>query len=225
MRVANEVYKEIKMDWDNITFPLKEGSPVSLDGVVSNDGDAIGLVPQTITKEPLIKSIWILVGGDVDLAEVEEAFGDSLEDAAKSNMNGLRFWLDDGTVYNAKELPSVTADDNGDVLTVVEGAWAKATPSGGGGTFVVHGEYNDVTSKVTLDKTWKEIHDALVDGKIPILAPDSESDYTTIGYIYATTMNSLESYAVYGFVIDAGSLVTFEYETNSEDGYPTAAEE
>ena len=28
-------------------------------------------------------------------------------------------------------LPAVTADDNGDVLTVVEGAWAKATPSGG----------------------------------------------------------------------------------------------
>lgn len=27
-------------------------------------------------------------------------------------------------------LPDVTADDNGDVLTVVEGAWAKKTPSG-----------------------------------------------------------------------------------------------
>lgn len=26
------------------------------------------------------------------------------------------------------ELPAVTSDDNGDVLTVVSGAWAKATP-------------------------------------------------------------------------------------------------
>lgn len=31
------------------------------------------------------------------------------------------------------ELPVVSATDNGDVLTVVEGAWAKAAPSGGGG--------------------------------------------------------------------------------------------
>lgn len=30
-------------------------------------------------------------------------------------------------LQNAIELPSVTADDDGDVLTVVEGAWAKAT--------------------------------------------------------------------------------------------------
>ena len=29
-------------------------------------------------------------------------------------------------------LPAVTSDDNGDVLTVVSGAWAKAQPSGGG---------------------------------------------------------------------------------------------
>lgn len=44
------------------------------------------------------------------------------------------------------ELPVVTADDNGDVLTVVEGAWAKSAPSGGGGllvetTFVDVSEY------------------------------------------------------------------------------------
>lgn len=30
------------------------------------------------------------------------------------------------------ELPKVTSSDNGDVLTVVEGKWAKAAPSGGG---------------------------------------------------------------------------------------------
>lgn len=33
-------------------------------------------------------------------------------------------------------LPSVTSDDNGDVLTVVNGEWAKAAPSGGGVTVI-----------------------------------------------------------------------------------------
>lgn len=35
------------------------------------------------------------------------------------------------------ELPVVSATDNGDVLTVVEGAWAKAAPSGGGSNVLV----------------------------------------------------------------------------------------
>lgn len=50
-------------------------------------------------------------------------------------------------------LPAVTAADNGDVLTVVNGAWDKATPSGGG-VLVVN------VNNGALDKTWQEIHDA-----------------------------------------------------------------
>lgn len=34
-------------------------------------------------------------------------------------------------------LPEVTSDDNGDVLTVVNGAWSKAQPSGGDGGLVI----------------------------------------------------------------------------------------
>ena len=141
MRVSNGVYKPLKIDWANITFPLKEGSPVSLAGVVANNGNAIGLVPHIYTEEPLMKSIYVLVGGDVDLAEIEEAFGTSLATAAKANMNGLRFWKADGTVDDSADnsLPSVTAEDNGDVLTVVDGAWAKATPSGGGTWVLLYG--------------------------------------------------------------------------------------
>lgn len=46
---------------------------------------------------------------------------------------------------NSGGLPSVTSDDNGDVLTVVEGAWAKAAPSGGGVVFLpveIVGDYD-----------------------------------------------------------------------------------
>lgn len=34
------------------------------------------------------------------------------------------------TAAGTSELPKVTASDNGDVLTVVSGKWAKAAPSG-----------------------------------------------------------------------------------------------
>ena len=211
MKVSNEVYKKLKIDWANITFPLKEGSPVSLAGVVANNGNAIGLVPQTITKEPLIKSIYILAGGDVDLAEIEETFGTSLETAAKANMSGLRFWKADGTVDDSADnsLPSVTADDDGDVLTVVSGAWAKTTPSGGGGSFVITATTEDDVT--TLDKTWQEIYDALADGK------------------YCVIVESAENYATQTFVPTAldggGSYMIFAsediYSASSASGYPS----
>ena len=39
--------------------------------------------------------------------------------------------VNNGSIGGGNSLPKVTASDNGDVLTVVEGAWAKATPSAG----------------------------------------------------------------------------------------------
>ena len=65
----------------------------------------------------------------------------TLVEALKSG--GIGYTEADGTVHKisgdyvegggggGSDLPEVTADDNGDVLTVVSGAWAKAAPSGG----------------------------------------------------------------------------------------------
>lgn len=58
-------------------------------------------------------------------------------------------------------LPAVTSEDNGDVLTVVNGAWDKAAPSGG--IVVLHKD----ESTGALDKTWNEIR-TLYEAGIPL---------------------------------------------------------
>lgn len=75
-----------------------------------------------------------------------------METPGNTNPNVLRGMLNN----SGGNLPPVTSDDNGDVLTVVDGKWAKATPSGGGGALVC--TMDDATG--TLSHTWQEIHDA-----------------------------------------------------------------
>lgn len=60
-------------------------------------------------------------------------------------------------------LPAVTSDDNGDVLTVVDGAWDKASPSGGG-NFVVNFSTQDYKT-FTADKTFAQIKSAIASGQ------------------------------------------------------------
>lgn len=62
------------------------------------------------------------------------------------------------------KLPEVTEDDNGSVLTVVEGAWDKAEPSSGsGGDFLILTMAWE-NSRMTLSETWQTIFDAHSNG-------------------------------------------------------------
>ena len=61
-----------------------------------------------------------------------------------------------------EELPAVSASDNGDVLTVVEGAWAKAAAPTAGGTLVTFTESGGTYSA---DKTLAEINEAWATSK------------------------------------------------------------
>lgn len=106
------------------------------------------------------------------------------------------------------ELPEVSDADNGDVLTVVSGEWAKAAPSGGGGGVLVATDTNG-----TLDKTWKEIHDS----EVPVFVvqiPTSTGKYwlpvLNIGY------DADEGY----WVICTSDNGDVDYYSDTETGYP-----
>ena len=123
MNISNGVYKSIRMNWGAFTFPVPEGTPVSAAGIEANNESAIGILPQSVQLKPLIPDCYVLVSGAVADMSYE------LSDKAVSAMAGIDF-VD---IPNASGggLPAVTSDDNGDVLTVVDGVWDKAAPSGG----------------------------------------------------------------------------------------------
>lgn len=73
-------------------------------------------------------------------------------------------------------LPDVTSEDNGDVLTVVEGEWAKADAPSGGEPFVI--ALSESNGEFTADKTFNEVL-AAVNADTPIYIKTS---YSTVDF-------------------------------------------
>jgi hypothetical protein len=78
-----------------------------------------------------------------------------------------------------RSLPEVTSSDNGDVLTVVEGAWAKATPSGGD-CVVIPATYNSGNDLIVFgDISQSQILNLIRSGKfVVILGKSGTSEFT-----------------------------------------------
>lgn len=83
------------------------------------------------------------------------------------------------------DLPAVSAADNGDVLTVVNGVWDKAAPGGGGGGGVLFVNATDdpVNHTYTLNKTAKEVIDAYLAGQTVIVSYDIPSQTSSYGSV------------------------------------------
>lgn len=117
-------------------------------------------------------------------------------------------------------LPSVTASDNGDVLTVVNGAWAKATPSSGGGVLVVN------ITNGTSNKTWQEIWDAYASGS-GCKFVENFGEYTNAEWYLTTVEEASGTYKVELFTVDIHdspvSILPATLSCDSASGYPTGS--
>ena len=198
MRIYNPTYKKIAINWDSVELPVNEGTPFSADGTIANTSDAIGLLPVYIWKKPIDEEVYILIGGDVYQSEVEEAFGAELTDDAIASMGGINFYENDGTID-------------------------KASGGGGGGSDFFEVHYDEDTG--ALDKTWKEINDALLAGTVPffVLTYEVEGQAGTAMYLcnYVQRLESLYTTAFTAIVYNSGAtLDCFFFTTDSENGYP-----
>ena len=102
------------------------------------------------------------------------------------------------------ELPDVTEEDNGDVLSVVEGVWAKtAPPSSGGDTVIFELEHPSGNTFKLKNGTFQSIYDAIIDKKIPVLI----FPYTDAP---GATFSDYRIFYFTGVMTDIGSRLNFE---------------
>lgn len=149
-----------------------------------------------------LKGLYAKLGGKKSPDNIQ-TIGEALEDITVVAVNG------------SNALPAVTAADNGDVLAVVEGAWAKAAPSGGASVMFVDSTYDDATETSTLNKTFNEIYDAITNGTIVYIVTRFEND--NIDYCGIANIMAVEN----GVSVWYNPLNYYVYYAASRDDYPT----
>lgn len=109
--------------------------------------------------------------------------------------------------------PDITNPQDGDTLVydASEQKWVNGSGGGSGGGYLALHE--DETG--ALDKTWKEIYDALTEGKyVSLLISNAENEINQY---------KVSTYSEDGiYVVNVGTYG--EYTTNSENGYPSIGE-
>lgn len=115
---------------------------------------------------------------------------------------------------NAGALPEVSATDNGQVLTVANGVWAKAQPQGGsGGTlYVTTAVEGDDT---VLSTTYADIEEAVDNGLTVVLKLD-QSDQHAVTYYFASLYSLNGAEGSYSVTFNGDGYIMFE--SSTEDG-------
>ena len=124
----------------------------------------------------------------------------------------------------ASGLPDISGDDDGKVLTVVEGEWAPAA-GGGGGSSTLLVEVTVDGAHETFNKTAGEIYQAL-DAGTPVLVKWPANEYAGVSYSasIATAIDLEEGQITHvAFIVfHPGQNGFVHYSTSSMSDYPSA---
>lgn len=186
-------------DWSSITGDLKAGTPISIKGAVANGEAAIGLVAGDTAHGA--EYAVVVTAGVVDLNAASASYGSTVSDDVVQALDNVTF-IYGGKVYavTPSELPSVSASDNGKVLTVASGAWSAQQPSGGGAPCVVL-NYDNLSGDVSCSHTASQLaaictqygaFDSAASGTVCAVPAVVTGDYNVAGslWLYVGDMQS-----------------------------------
>jgi hypothetical protein len=173
-------------DMGDGVYWLKAGTPLDEYFAVANDEDAKYVVAEDFyfisSKPDQAKVVPLITSGYVDINKAEKAAGITY------SQDCIDALADEGIVLVDGTLPSSGGGGGG----------------GGGGVLVAQ------IFGSTLDKTWQEIHDAMLAGGAVVFFP-------VVGKVSIVTAASYSPKAGQYFVESA----TVRYVTSTADGYPT----
>ena len=92
MYIEHGIFYKVPIVWGESETTRAAGTPMSSAGAIANTSSALGILPETVTPETNPSVVYLLVGGDVNLDEVETLSGLTIASAAKSAAKGIRFW-------------------------------------------------------------------------------------------------------------------------------------
>ena len=114
--------------------------------------------------------------------------------------------------------PDITNPQDGQVLIYdgTAGKWVNG--AGGGGTLNVTESYDEQTGITTLDKTWEEIHSAIVNGLFVPIVRHEEQGGIFVDYVVNQIL--LSGYTG-EYIVSDNIEGTTPWSTNNPSGYPS----